>query len=151
MKRILIATFLLAAATATTAFGQYRDSYGNAGYGGGGYDPYYDDGYDPEGYRAPAPPPPPVYVRHRPAMPGPGYVWIDPCWSYRQGRYVWVNGYWSRPPYAGGYWMAPRYSGGRFFAGFWSGGRHGAGVGFTYRNPGPSRGRGNVYGYGRRR
>lgn len=135
MKRILIATFVLAAAT---AFGQYRDSYGQPGNGGGGYDPYYGN-YDPQGYRAPAPPPPPAYYYNgyrRPRMPGPGYVWVDPCWNYQRGGYVWVNGYWARPPFAGGYWSAPRYSSGRFYVGFWASGRNNGRVGFGYRGGG---------------
>lgn len=45
------------------------------------------------------PVPAPVVVTARPPCPGPGYVW--------------ANGYWVAPPYAGAYWVAPRYYGGR--------------------------------------
>ncbi len=45
-----------------------------------------------------------------PPCPGPGYVW--------------ANGYWSLPPYAGAYWVGPRYVGGRYFRGYWGGTRH---------------------------
>lgn len=37
----------------------------------------------------------PYYVR--PASPGVGYVWIDGDWYWSGGRYVYRNGYWSRP------------------------------------------------------
>jgi len=43
------------------------------------------------------------------AAPGPGYVF--------------VNGAWILPPYAGAYWVGPRYVGGRYIGGYW-GGRH---------------------------
>jgi hypothetical protein len=49
--------------------------------------------------------PAPVVV----AAPGPGYVF--------------VNGAWILPPYAGAYWVGPRYVGGRYIGGYW-GGRH---------------------------
>lgn len=39
------------------------------------------------------------------AAPGPGYVF--------------VNGAWMRPPYAGAYWVGPRWYGGRYYAGSW--------------------------------
>lgn len=45
-----------------------------------------------------------------PPCPGPGYVF--------------VNGIWMLPPYAGAYWVAPAYVGGRHIAGYWAGGRH---------------------------
>jgi hypothetical protein len=37
--------------------------------------------------------------------PGPGYVF--------------VNGAWVLPPYAGAYWVGPRYYGGRYVGGYW--------------------------------
>jgi hypothetical protein len=71
------------------------------------------------GYYAPAPPVAPAYAYRRPAIPGPGYVWVDGYYGFAGGHYRWVNGYWSRPPYAGAYWVAPRYHGGRYYAGYW--------------------------------
>ena len=129
MKRNLIAIFALGA---SALFAQYRDGYGQPGYGnqnGGQYPPqsqYDDDNYNYQGYEAPAPPPAPRYAYGygRPPMPGPGFIWVDGCWSFMRGRYVWVSGYWTRPPFVGGYWMAPRYEGRRFFGGFWAGGRN---------------------------
>jgi hypothetical protein len=38
--------------------------------------------------------------------PGPGYVF--------------VNGAWVLPPYAGAYWVGPRYYGGRYVRGYWA-------------------------------
>ncbi len=68
--------------------------------------------------------PPPVERASRvPPQPGPDYVWID-GYQYPQGsRYVWHNGYWTRPPYEGAYWVAPYYVGGQYYAGQWEGGR----------------------------
>ena len=141
MKRNLIAMLVLATGT---LFAQSRDGYGQPGYGGGNNSPRYDDrdyrddrdGYDYQGYDAPAPPPAPRYAYgyRRPPMPGPGFVWIDGYWSFMRGRYVWETGYWTRPPYMGGYWSAPRYNSGRFFGGFWSGGRGGGGSYGRYDN-----------------
>lgn len=48
--------------------------------------------------------PPPLRYEVRPAMPAPGYVWIDGYWNWVRGRYVWVPGVWQRPPYPGAYW-----------------------------------------------
>jgi WXXGXW repeat (2 copies) len=54
-------------------------------------------------------PPPPIRYEVRPAMPSPGYVWVDGYWGVNGGRYVWVPGVWRRPPYAGAYWSHPHY------------------------------------------
>lgn len=97
------------------------------------YDNYpsrYDD-YDDQGYYAPAPPPVPAYgySYRRPPMPGPGFVWVDPCWNFDRGRYVWAAGFWARPPFAGGIWVGPRYNSGRYYRGYWGGGHRGYGRG----------------------
>jgi hypothetical protein len=42
-----------------------------------------------------------------PPCPGPGYVW--------------TNGAWIAPPFAGAYWVGPRYYGGRYVGGYWGG------------------------------
>ena len=54
---------------------------------------------------------------HVPPQPGPDYLWIE-GYHYPQGsHYVWHNGYWTRPPYAGAYWVAPYCVGGRYLLG----------------------------------
>ena len=67
-------------------------------------------------------PPPAVRVEHRPARPGPDYVWVGGYWYPDNGRhYVWHPGYWSRPPYAGAHWVGPHRADGQFYAGYWDG------------------------------
>ena len=53
--------------------------------------------------------PPPLRYEVRPAMPGPGYAWVDGYWNWAGERYVWIPGVWRRPPYAGAYWAHPHY------------------------------------------
>jgi hypothetical protein len=53
--------------------------------------------------------PPPLRYEVRPAMPGPGYAWVDGYWNWYGGRYVWRPGVWQRPPYEGAYWNHPHY------------------------------------------
>jgi hypothetical protein len=73
------------------------------------------------GIRIGEPPPPRAY--RVPPRPGPDYVWIE-GYNYPVGsRYVWHDGYWSRPPYEGAYWVAPYHVNGRYFAGRWEGHR----------------------------
>jgi hypothetical protein len=50
---------------------------------------------------------------------GVGFA-VPPCPA---PGYVWTNGAWIAPPYAGAYWVGPRYYGGRYVPGYW-GGRH---------------------------
>ena len=71
------------------------------------------------GYFVPPPPPPRAAYYGRPAIPGPGYVWINGFWNLNRGHYAWQNGYWARPPYRGGYWVAPRHDGRRYYGGYW--------------------------------
>ena len=67
-------------------------------------------------------PPPAVRVEHRPARPGPEYVWVAGYWyPGEHNHYVWHSGYWSRPPYEGARWVAPRRADGQFYAGYWDG------------------------------
>ena len=68
-------------------------------------------------------PPPPRVVRVRPAIPGPGYTWVDGYWYPVGRRYVWHDGYWTRPPYPGAVWVLPRHDGERFYEGYWEGDR----------------------------
>jgi hypothetical protein len=67
-------------------------------------------------------PPPPPRVIAVPASPGPGYTWIAGYWYPVDGRYVWHEGYWSRPPFGGAVWVAPHHDGHAFFNGYWEGG-----------------------------
>jgi hypothetical protein len=53
-------------------------------------------------------PPAPIYERPGPP-PGRGFVWIGGYHNYVDGHYVWVPGYWGRPPYPGARWMAHRW------------------------------------------
>jgi hypothetical protein len=69
------------------------------------------------------PPPPPRVVRVQPPAPGPGWVRVQGYWYPVNGRYVWHEGYWSRPPYEGAYWIAPGYREGYFVDGHWDGPR----------------------------
>lgn len=68
-------------------------------------------------------PPPPPRVYAVPASPGPGYTWITGYWYPVDGRYIWHDGYWSRPPYDGAYWVGPRHDGRYFYGGYWDGPR----------------------------
>lgn len=71
-------------------------------------------------------PPPTVRVEHRPARPGPGYVWVKGYWypdPDGDGHYLWHSGYWTRPPYQGAYWVPPRRDRGMFYEGYWNGPR----------------------------
>jgi hypothetical protein len=66
-------------------------------------------------------PPPGPRVVAVPASPGPGYSWVAGYWYPVEGRYVWHDGYWTRPPYAGAVWVGPRHDGRRFYEGYWNG------------------------------
>jgi len=68
------------------------------------------------------PPPPPAYIL-QPAVPGPGYLWVEGYWYPVGHRYHWHPGYWTLPPYPGAYWAPARYAGGRYFGGYWAGPR----------------------------
>lgn len=68
-----------------------------AGCGGG----YYSAGV------VVGPPPPAPYVGPVGYAPGQSFVWIDGFYDLRGGRWVWVNGYWRRPPRPGAVWVKP--------------------------------------------
>jgi hypothetical protein len=55
-----------------------------------------------------APPAAPQVVVAQPARPGSDYVWVEGHWTYRTGRYEWINSQWERPPYSGAVWYPPR-------------------------------------------
>jgi len=73
------------------------------------------------GIRIGEPPPPRRY--RVPPQPGPDFVWVEGYYYPQGSRYVWHDGYWTRPPYDGAYWVAPYHLGGRYYAGRWEGGR----------------------------
>ena len=69
------------------------------------------------GIRIGAPPAPRV-VRVRPNNPGPGYSWVDGYWYPSNNRYVWHDGYYTRPPYDGAAWASTRYDGQQYYHGY---------------------------------
>jgi len=100
LKAFAISTLLLVPAAATPAQAQVRF-----------------------GISIGTPPPAPRYYRVSP-RPGQGYEWVEGYWYPRGGHYVWRNGYWVRPPYAGAYWARPYYDRGRYYSGHWNGDRN---------------------------
>ncbi len=54
-----------------------------------------------------APPAAPQVVVTQTARPTSDSVWIDGHWSYRTGRYEWVNAQWQQPPHSGDVWYPP--------------------------------------------
>jgi hypothetical protein len=68
-------------------------------------------------------PPPQPRAYKVPAMPARDYEWVEGYWYLQGNKYLWHNGYWTRPPYEGAYWVAPYYLDGRYVAGQWEGGR----------------------------
>jgi len=52
----------------------------------------------------PPPGPPPDAVVVPPPAPSVSVVWIPGGWDWR-GRWVWVNGYYGRPPRPGAVWV----------------------------------------------
>lgn len=55
--------------------------------------------------------PPPVRKEVVVACPHPGWVWVAGYWRWRARahRYLWVKGYWVRPPRPYAVWVAPRW------------------------------------------
>jgi hypothetical protein len=64
-------------------------------------------------------PPPPPRVYRVPARPDPAYQWVEGYWYPYRGRWVWHDGYWTRPPFADSYWVEPYWQSGRYFEGYW--------------------------------
>jgi len=81
---------------------------------GGGYGSGYYVGYGP---------PAPRYYGAVGVAPGPGYVWTDGYWDWRNRNWSWVDGRWMRPPRAGAVWVRPEWRregrGYRFHRGHW--------------------------------
>jgi hypothetical protein len=79
-------------------------------------------GYYRAGYYPNVPPPAPRYGAVGYA-PGPGYVWADGYWDWRE-RWVWTPGRWVRPPRGHSHWEPGRWSRGdrgrwEFHRGHW--------------------------------
>jgi YXWGXW repeat-containing protein len=91
VRKILLGTVFLLSLTMMSACAS-RGYYG----GGGGY-------YGPR-----VPPPAP---RYGPAgyAPGPGYVWCEGFWDWRD-RWVWSPGQWARPPHVRATWVPGRWN-----------------------------------------
>jgi hypothetical protein len=68
----------------------------------------------------------PVVVRSRPPAPSPRHVWVDGEWVWRGNQYVYTEGRWTEPRYAGarwvpGHWKYHRRRGGWFWVpGHWN-------------------------------
>ncbi len=52
---------------------------------------------------SPGPPPPPQN-EGMVLAPGPEFIWISGEWVWRE-RWVWVGGYWGRPPHPHAAWV----------------------------------------------
>ncbi|MEO7311891.1 MAG: hypothetical protein ABIX01_15915 [Chitinophagaceae bacterium] len=66
----------------------------------------------------------PVYAR--PLAPSRGHVWVEGDWIWRNGKYVYQQGYWMEPRrgqnFVAGYWKQSRY-GWQWTPGRWQRGR----------------------------
>lgn len=67
--------------------------------------------------------PPVLKVEHRPARPGPNYVWVGGYHRWEGNAYVWEPGKWAVPPREHAVWVAPRWEhrhdGYVFVQGYW--------------------------------
>ncbi len=61
----------------------------------------------------------------RPPMPARGFVWIGESWRWHRGRYVFVPGYWMRPPSRHARYVQGRWERNRnrwvWLDGYWTG------------------------------
>ena len=53
--------------------------------------------------------PPALRVEHRPARPGPEYVWVGGYHRWDGNAYVWVPGSWQHPPRPHAKWVAHKW------------------------------------------
>jgi hypothetical protein len=51
---------------------------------------------------------PAPYVEVMPAVPRPGFVWVQGAWVWRH-HWVWVRGHWEHPPRPEAVWIGGRY------------------------------------------
>jgi hypothetical protein len=67
--------------------------------------------------------PPSLKVEHRPARPGPNYIWVGGYHRWDGNAYVWEPGKWEVPPREHAVWIAPRWEhrgdGYVFVQGYW--------------------------------
>lgn len=70
--------------------------------------------------RVGGPPPPPRADYGRWAPPYRGAVWIAGHHEWRDGRWVWIGGYYDYPPRRGGYWVPAHYHNGYYRPGHWA-------------------------------
>lgn len=57
---------------------------------------------------------PAVLAEPIPVAPGPDFIWVSGCWTWRHtrlgfGRWEWVPGFWSRPPHRDAIWIGGRW------------------------------------------
>ena len=65
------------------------------------------------------PPPPPRHDYNRWAPPYRGAVWIAGHNEWRDGRWVWIGGYYDYPPRRGAAWVPGHYRHGYWYPGRW--------------------------------
>ena len=53
--------------------------------------------------------PPPVQAEAIPPAPAPGFVWQAGYWRWNGAQYMWIGGHWQQPPQAGYVWQQPRW------------------------------------------
>ena len=67
--------------------------------------------------------PPPPRMEMRAHAPGSDYVWLPGYYRWDGVAYVWVGGYWARPPHPRAHWVPGRWEhtrrGWRFIQGHW--------------------------------
>ncbi len=110
MKKISIRTLVLTAATVALL--------GLAGSGSLSADPSFSIHIGSQR------PPPDREDYHQWQSPDRTAVWIPGHNEWRDGRYVWIGGYYSYPPHRHNHWIAPRYTHGQdgytYHPGYWS-------------------------------
>ncbi len=65
------------------------------------------------------PPPPPGGYERPWAPPYRGAVWIRPHHEWRDGRWVWIHGYYGYPPRRGSVWVEGHWGRGYWHPGHW--------------------------------
>lgn len=64
-----------------------------------------------------------INANTRPLVPSPRHIWIEPEYTWRNGNYVLVQGYWAEPRmgyrYAPGYWKFKKRKGHCWVPGRW--------------------------------
>ena len=117
LRRGIVGSLMLIAATALVAFAKPGNGGGNPGKGKGHSEdvvpPGHDPSFVPPGQRrapievAVKAPPPPLRTEVVLVRPSPRHVWVPGYWVY-ETSYVWVPGAWILPPEPAAVWVAPR-------------------------------------------